>query len=438
MSEIRQRLSADNSVYRSVMNASERIADQTGKGIAKKLDLKAQMNAVAAAIGFNITSMAENVARVLTGVSKGTEDALKNIADLSERAAQATERLIALRQTEAQQIETAEKATKRLRQEMEQLNATKAQNKFGPFGLIERGSAFDKLFGLSKDADAAKAVRLKEIEVQLAETAVEVEQKKGAVQKANDTEGLAAAKRQFQEEDKRKAATKDLAEFDREQRRAKMTDEELLVDLEKEKREVAKQISAAEKFTKEGGTLTAEGVEQVLENKKKQLAIEQRIAEVTANKGKNEQVIGAQVESNIAKWTNLKGVIESVGRGDKDLSQRELERKIEALKADIAERERVAFESGNYDILLGAQRGNLQQAQADLDFRRSVQRRVAFAGEEKAFREFGGLSEDRLRQILADRGPTTDERLVRTLDRLESRLSGTQPVWIAGGVERNP
>jgi enoyl-[acyl-carrier-protein] reductase (NADH) len=422
MSEIRQRLSADNSVYRSVMNASERIADQTGKGIAKKLDLKAQMNAVAAAIGFNITSMAENVARVLTGVSKDTEEALKNIADLSERAASATERLIALRQTDAQQIETAEKATRRLRQEMEQLNAAQKQNNFGPFGLIQRGSALDVAFGLSKDADAAKQLRLKEIEVQLAETAVAVEQKKGAVQKANDTEEMAAVRRQIQEDDKRATATQNLADFEREQRRAKMSDEDLLVDLEKERRDVAKQISEAEKFTKEGGTLTAQGVEEVLENKKKQLAIEQRIAEVTANKGKNEQVIGAQVESNIEKWTNLKGVIESVGRGDRELSDRELERKIATLQADIAAREQRQFETGNYDILLGAQRGNLQQTAAELDFRRSVQRRVAFAGEERAFREFGGLSEERLRQIVAERGPTTGERLTKAVDRFNHLL----------------
>jgi hypothetical protein len=422
MSEIRQRLSADNSVYRSVMNASERIADQTGKGIAKKLDLKAQMNAVAAAIGFNITSMAENVARVLTGVSKGTEDALKNIADLSERAAAATERLIALRQTDAQQIATAENATRRLRQEMEQLNAAKKQENFGPFGLIQRGSALDVAFGLSKDADAAKQVRLKEIEVQLAETAVAVEQKKGAVQKANDNDEMAAVRRQYQEEEKRAVATQNLADFEREQRRAKMSDEDLLVDLEKERRDVAKQIGAAEKFTKEGGTLTAQGVEEVLENKKKQLEIEQRIAEVTARKGKSEQVIGAQVESNIEKWTNLKGVIESVGRGDRELSDRELERKIATLQADIASREQRQFETGNYDILLGAQRGNLQQTTAELDFRRRVRSRVDFAGEERAFREFGGLSEERIRQIVAERGPTNEERFTRSVERFTHLL----------------
>jgi hypothetical protein len=422
MSEIRQRLSADNSNYRSVMNQSERIADQTGKGIMKKLDVRAGMVAVVAAIGFGLQQIAERVAGIVTQSTEASREALKNVATLSDRAVAATERLIALRQTEAQQLETAAKAAGRYRKELEDLVASAPKQKFGPFGLIERGSAFDKLFGLSISADAERAQLIAEKTAEVAEHAVEVEQKRGAVKKTNETEGLAEAKRRFQEEDRRVAVTKDLAEFDREQRRAKMSDDELQVDLEKERRQVAKEIGAAEKFTREGGSLTADGVEALLEAKKKQLAIEQRIAEVTAQKGKNEQVIGAQVESNIEKWTNLKGVIESVGRGDKDLSQGELERKIQQIQADIAAREQRQFETGNYDILLGAQRGNLQQAQADLDFRRSVQRRVSFAGEEKALREFGGLSEDRLRQIVSETGPTTADKLTKAVDRFTHLL----------------
>lgn len=89
VSEISSRLSADNSQYRSVMADSEQIAGRTGQGILRKLDLRGATTAIATAIGFNIQSIAETLARNITGVSKEVEDQYKKLVELSEKAADA-------------------------------------------------------------------------------------------------------------------------------------------------------------------------------------------------------------------------------------------------------------------------------------------------------------------------------------------------------------
>jgi hypothetical protein len=90
-SEIKQRLSADNSQFRSVMNQSEAIADKAGKSIFKKLDLRSAMSAVAIALGLNLQNIANQLARFIIGFSEAQEEALEKTVEAGEKAAAAQE-----------------------------------------------------------------------------------------------------------------------------------------------------------------------------------------------------------------------------------------------------------------------------------------------------------------------------------------------------------
>lgn len=89
ISEISVRLSADNSRYRSTMSESELIADKTGRGILRKLDIRAATTAIATAVGLNIQTIAENFARNITGLTREAEDSLKQLVDVSAKVAAA-------------------------------------------------------------------------------------------------------------------------------------------------------------------------------------------------------------------------------------------------------------------------------------------------------------------------------------------------------------
>lgn len=89
MSNISTRLSADNSNFRSVMDASAGVAERAGKRIKTGLDVRAGMASIAAAVGLNITNIAQQVSRVITGMSKELEEAMRSLEASSKRAADA-------------------------------------------------------------------------------------------------------------------------------------------------------------------------------------------------------------------------------------------------------------------------------------------------------------------------------------------------------------
>jgi hypothetical protein len=70
-SSISTRLSADNSEYRSVMNQTVEVSDKGAKAILKKLDIRAGVGAIAAAVGFNMQAIAEGLARLVIGFFRG-------------------------------------------------------------------------------------------------------------------------------------------------------------------------------------------------------------------------------------------------------------------------------------------------------------------------------------------------------------------------------
>lgn len=91
-SEISTRLTADNSQFSSVMNQTVRTAQEAGHRLTKNLDLRDAMKSIVFAFGLDVQSIAENVARFVTGVSKETEEQLKELAATSEQVAEAVKK----------------------------------------------------------------------------------------------------------------------------------------------------------------------------------------------------------------------------------------------------------------------------------------------------------------------------------------------------------
>lgn len=125
-----------------------------------------------------------------------------------------------------------------------------------------------------------------------------------------------------------------------------------------------------------------------------------------------------QLKSYVAEWTGFQGSIRTVGRGDRELSDRELARKISNIKDDIANREARSTTNGaQYDFFLGPARSNLSQAEAEQRFREEVRRQVQAFGADRAFDMFPGLTEQRFDQIM--RGSVSQqERLTTAVETL--------------------
>jgi len=161
-------------------------------------------------------------------------------------------------------------------------------------------------------------------------------------------------------------------------------------------------------------------------NLEKQIAQKQLLIDKTKEQATAELKVGEVIESNIQKWREFIGVINSVGRGDKDLSDKELTRKIENLEQEIYRRN-VERPTRGFDFLEFQQQNELRNAQAELNLRNNVRGSAGFFGEDAAFNQFPGLSEQRFQDILADaksQEKQTDflRNVSNTLTSIEERL----------------
>lgn len=387
-----------------------KFADSASNILQRKLGMKDLFKGLLQGAG--IASLTQVVEKLVAPFKASAESA-KTIADETEKAADATERLIKLRQNDSQQLETMIKQFKRLQDEINKPPAQ--QNKFGPFGMVQRGSAIDKLFGLSSGADEKVLERRAQVARQLAEKGLEVETKRAEVKKKSDDDGMKQARSELAESEKLKDSTQKLANIEKDARREKMSDEERLADLNKEKSDVASQIAKYESFTAEGGTLTNDGVQELITLKETQRDIEKEIGTLTKKKADTEKEV-----SEIIK-------IRNTGRADQDLSDRELSRKEQQLKDDIFKRQ--AGSSGQYDFFLEQQKMNLGNLEKEAAFRTQVRQATKAFGENAAFNMFPGLTESRFAQV------NTGERdvLKSIFEKIEKRLSAGIPVVFQGG-----
>lgn len=91
-SEIGVRLTGDNSAFRAMLADSVEKGGKFSGDIAAKVggklfELKDVSNTIAAALGINLVSIAENIARTITGISKVEEEAFKNLEEASAQVA---------------------------------------------------------------------------------------------------------------------------------------------------------------------------------------------------------------------------------------------------------------------------------------------------------------------------------------------------------------
>jgi hypothetical protein len=143
------------------------------------------------------------------------------------------------------------------------------------------------------------------------------------------------------------------------------------------------------------------------------------------------ETVGGEIKEAAAAFV---GVINSFGRGDKELSDAELAKKATNLRGDIAAREAAQYSgpqvftgSTTTDMLLSAQRGNLVALERELALRSEVRRNAAFFGEERAFQMFGGTLQ-RFEDIL--RGVTEQQSLAREDSQNLSKLGD----WVKRGA----
>lgn len=402
-------------------NQVQRFGADLAKVTSQKFNGAALFQGILQGIGIgSVQAIADKIVQPF----KDAADEAERMALASESTTKSVKALIALRQTEQEQLATIKKDMLELYAEV----GKPAQLGFwkeAMASLAENAGMYGLAMKLANNESANAAKNQADIDAATAK-AVEYEQKKISVAKAEaaerkraDEEGLRALNEQYKADQQRADAVKNLTDFERTARRAKLSDEQLLGELAQDQARLAKDIGAYENFRRQQGELTAAGAQDLLALKQQQKTVEEQIADVTARKLAAEKAIGAAVDSNIDKWRGLVMEIKSFGRRDEDLSDAELQKNAQNLRGDLfvrsrRERENGALAGQNYiDPLRAGQQIQLQEVQAELRLRQQLRQRADFFGEAAAFQQFGG-SEQRFRDILNGR-PAEDTLLLRDI-----------------------
>lgn len=144
-----------------------------------------------------------------------------------------------------------------------------------------------------------------------------------------------------------------------------------------------------------------------------------------------------EIKSYIAEWENFEMKVTGKGRGNKDLSDKELARKIATTRADISQREinlnRQSGVAGSapFDALLDPQKSNLQQALNEMRLRADVRRNALAFGQDRALQMNSGLSESRFQQILSGASPGDQKRLADAMEKLNRHFDRGVPFVFA-------
>jgi hypothetical protein len=405
-----------------------RFGDETVKVLNRKFSGADIFKSLITGVG--LASVGQLADKLVAPFKEASESAQK-IAEWTVKAADATDRLLGLRRNDAQQLAAMEKSAQRIANELND-----ALNK-GPsksfFGFIDRGSALDKAFGFSRREDAKRAELVAQKSAEAEEKAVEVEVKKQAIVEKNFDQEIRNAKLRS---DYVKAHREEL-ELEAKLKSGRILPAEKaqleVLRLQNKEHELNQRIQdILEKFPEERTEAERRTLTSLFQQRDalgRQLDVKQKILASTLSQADAEAKVGEVIESNTAKWEEFKGLIDSVGRGNPALSDRELQRKIQAINDDLFQRSASQLGSfqgnasfGNYDVLGESQKSNLAQAVAELRLREDTRRNVQAFGEDQAFRMFGG-TEQRFAEIL--RGFSNDqEKLTTELGRLNRNITG--------------
>jgi hypothetical protein len=427
--EIRARLGLDTTTFNTQLQAVPGSLERMGAKAQGILARTFSFNNIAKGFlsGLGIGSALAVINKISGAISESIEHAGKLsliFDDIARNARSASEAISRVGKSEGELLEMLGNKLDTLKQKRDALlNDTGSKSFFG--GLIEKGSALDKLFGFSRDEEIVRAEKLKQLNQEIGQTVVERVQKKDVVSRKSDEEELRRIREMFTEEEKRAEAVRHLADFEREQRRAKMSDAELINDLERERRAVAQQIGNYEKAQREGIVLSAQGVVELLELKEDQAALEERILKLTTQKVAIEREISDEMKAR-AKWA---GSIDVRGRPTEELTDRELQAKRRNLEQQLLQTQLMdMFPNGlnlfgaslldSQDVLKGFKQRELSAIQRETELRQRLQRNRSFFGEERAF-EMSGLTEQEYAQ--RTRGLTTDEKIVSSLEKLREQ-----------------
>lgn len=160
---------------------------------------------------------------------------------------------------------------------------------------------------------------------------------------------------------------------------------------------------------------------------------ELKALEIQANEeiAKVEQArIAEKFKSMVDQWKGFLVTISRTGRGDTELSDRELERKRDTIKKDMANMERVGRETGAYQGGDYFQRLELEGVNKELALRQKVRGYTAQFGEERAF-QLSGVSESRFSDI--NRTSTQLDKISETLKKFSQQFNRGIPVVYQGG-----
>lgn len=253
--------------------------------------------------GVGIASVGQIAEKLIAPFRESAESA-QRIAEYTDRAASATERLIALRQTDLQQLATMEKQYARLAEESGKAADISTWEKIKALAI--GGPLLGMKMVRDKQAEANAEKQAKSA-ADLTAKALEIETKKQAIARQSDAEAMKAYQEQYAQEEKRSVAVKNLAAFEREQRMDRMTDEQKVGALQKERTGVIKEIAEFEKFIREGGQLTNLGLEELLTLKKEQRDVEEEIVKLTETKRGTEERVNELMLRQLEAQAEMEG-----------------------------------------------------------------------------------------------------------------------------------
>lgn len=398
-SEISARLNGDNSNFRSMLNQSELAAKQSFGRLTKNLDLRDASRTMAAAVGLNIDSIAENFARMWTGVTKEAEDALQKIADISDKITELRLKRMEDRRTTGQQIQFLEKEALGLAQQRAEIEKS--------ISWLTGRTGLERQLAIEGEAK----LKQNEYEMELNINAL-IEARKKSQKEVNDE-----LERFFAETDKR--SSENYAAAANAANRAKSDAVELAAikaaDAEQRKEATANQAIETNKAHEEE-------MANLEETRKAALSVGEAIADGGVTWAEAQKRWSDAIAEDIRRiheaWKDFTVSVTTFGRSDKELSDRELERKLQEVKNDIFQRELAVRNYGGlagsspYDPLLTEQQFNLQKLLNEIQLRSDVKQRAAVFGEDAAFNMFPGISESRFREIL---GNNTEQQKQTTI-----------------------
>lgn len=408
------KLSADASDYKSVLTDA---ANFTG-GIAGKIghhfsNTRFLAHALSTALALDIHAIAENVARFITGVTKEAEEQFKQIAEIG---AQATDAEIKYQTSKL----SLYKQYKLLLGEIESLEKKRKDN---PYVTEEQRLQFEKdRLALVEKQRAADEVKSK-LDATNAEKRKKADEEHAKDEKVYSDFDKSEAERKAKDAIKNKSLTEQLAD-------AKKKDAFEQKNLDEQIVETQKDIYDLEAKIKKEGAKSNEGLKDGIILLEKQKLLRGLI------KKEVEETVQADA-SNIAAWTGFIVSVTSSGRGNKDLSDKELARKIATTREDISQREIALRQqsgvtgSSPYDVLLDPQRSNLEQALNEMQLRSDVRRNALAFGQDRAFQMNNGLSESRFQQILSGASPGDQKRLADAMEKLNRHFDRGVPFVFA-------